>query len=710
MAIRQYRCIVTALKIRSQPSLNPATQTGQTLQRNEVITAEDARRVDAEGYTWVQHSRGWTVERSLDGRFIFLTDGVPARERIWGINIDPNNPQANPPARRLTGSGWVRFAFHVDSRRESLAQAFAFYDPIIRDYVYNGTKVILILLQDTFLGNLPWTNGDWNGYIPGFAARAAQIAAHYRGVVSVYQIWNEMDTSGAETSHFIAPEVYADLLRRTNQAIKQADPAATVIAGGVASGVTNGIDYLRAVRSANNGQIPADGIAMHPYGLVPPNVPSPFAGWVPGTMDSAFRQITDVFPGLPLYITEVGVARVNVEDQSLWPRIANYMDSVIDFIRQSYNHAIPAVIWFAWSDPMDRAGIVTANGEAKGPIFTAFFQNVHQDYPSVTRAETPYSGKISLAHVAGEPLPDANLGALVARVTANAPNLRNLIVRCSAGTSFISNGELGISTAADLTRWATALSAARLSLITWHEVQGANLTGEVGMINQVALAPGVRSILLEANAAVLALRDTNAIRAFMMNVRRVLPGAVHVGLSFDGRPQTYPSILLNEWVPFVDSLHPRLFWRDWGQRPAALVNAAMTALATFRKPMVPIIQGGTDADLREGARAAMDANGAYGVTVWRLSGQDLFNVRGLYAPWLAGYTPIPALGTFTVRTSGTLRIRAVPSDQGEVLGQLRPGEMVTGLERRSVPPFEWIRHSRGWTASRNTATNEFFLS
>ncbi len=714
MALRQYRCIVNSLNIRSQPSTQAAFRTGQTLRRNQVITVEDSRRAESDGYLWLNFERGWCAARSLDGRSVFMTDGVPQRERLWGINIDPNNPTANPSPDQLRGLGWVRFVLHIDSRREPLERALAFYDPIIRAYSQVGTRILLILLQDTFLGNMPWVNGDWARYAGEFAVRVGQIAARYRGQVAAYQIWNEGDVEGAPTSHYVKPEDYAALLLAASRAIAQADPSALVIGGGLASGAASGIAYMRAVRSALGGVLPVDGIAVHPYGHIPPfpNV-APFPNYT-GSLDGLMRQFTDAFPDKPIWITEIGVARVDVSNQSFWARIANYMDKTIDYLRDTYTHALGAVIWFAWSDTMDEAGIVNARGEPKNPIFSTFFENLHADYPIYERQNTPFANSIAVAHLATDRLPDSSVEAFAARLRENAPNVNALLLWCSNGTTWLGGeGALAVRNATDLSRIADALVSARVRLHAWHGLQGANLTAEVSQIVQAALANGVRSVVLDLDPQRLALRNSAGIRAFMIALRRALPSDVRIGVSFDGRSANFGAINLAEWLPFVDSWHPKVWYADWNGRPAALIGQTLNALRPYRKPIVILTQFGADGDMREAGRAALEPQqGAAGIAFWRLgtaSASQLAALRGVAMPWLAGYSPTSTLGTVAVRTSAPLRIRAVPSEQGEILGQLLPNEPVSVLERLSLPPFEWIRHRRGWSAARNTATGEVYL-
>lgn len=712
MANRQYRCIVNALKIRTQPRLGSIYETGQTLKRGELITAEDAQRVESEGYTWVRHARGWSAARSVDGRVVYLTDAVAARDRVWGINIDPNNPTANPPAARLTGTGWVRFVMHVESRRETLEQAFAFYDPIIRSYAQNGTRIILILLQDTYRGNIPWLNGDWPAYWRGFAERAGQIARRYRGQVAVYQIWNEGDTQNAETSIYVTPVNYAGLLLAAAQVIAMNDPAARVITQGLASGLESSISYMRQVQATLGGFFPADGIAVHPYAHVPPDPAAPpFPGWR-ASLDNLMRRFSDSFPGMPIWITEFGVPNVDVNDQTLWPRIAVYMDKTIDFLRETYNHIMPAAVWFAWADSMANAGIVNNQGQAKNQIFASFFRNMHDDYPPFVRpSATPYDGRLTITHFAGEPLPERTIPDLALRLANTVPNARSFLLRSSVGTFWQTRpGTLGVSGPAELATWVDALARYRIALHAWHELHGAN-PAEVGLISQIIETNGVASLVFDLNPVTLTLRTAEAIRNYMITLRRrALPVGFHVALSFDGRPSQFGAVNLLEWLPFIDSWLPKILHRDYGQTPAALMQATFDALRPFRKPILPILQLDTADVLRGATRLATEQYNVPGVMYWRLATGDPTPVNGMVVPWLAGYVPAPSLGVLTVRTTQPVRVRVVPSESGETLGLLEPGTQITVLEKRSMPPLEWVRHRAGWSAARNTVTGEVFMA
>src|SRR5260221_14724599 len=104
MPVNQYRCVVSALAIRTQPRLGDQFKIQQKIKLNDVIRLNDDSRTEAAGYVWLQHDRGWSAGRTVDGRTIFLLDArLRPKGRMWGIKIDPDNGSGNPQSDKLAG-------------------------------------------------------------------------------------------------------------------------------------------------------------------------------------------------------------------------------------------------------------------------------------------------------------------------------------------------------------------------------------------------------------------------------------------------------------------------------------------------------------------------------------------------------------------------------------------------------------------------------
>jgi hypothetical protein len=652
MTVKQFRCVTNVLTIRTQPALGDAYKTQQTLKMNDVISVDDTTRVEAAGYMWLKHSLGWSAERTSDGKVVYLLDNsLRPKDRVWGINIDPNNPAANPPASKLNGVGWVRFVFHAASRQQTIDQAFGFYDPIIRALAQQGTKILLVIIQDTFWGNGPWSNGNWGAYYPGYADALSKIAKHYKGLVAAYEIWNEMDLSGQPTSIYIAPENYGPLLLAASKAVKQADPTAKVISGGMVG--SDPIGYLTKARNSIGGVLPIDGVGFHPYGQTPPD--TAVFDWQKGGLGPSIQRVADAF-NLPVWVTELGVPRVDVNNQNFWPTIANYMLKTFQLIHNVLFYSCPVMIWFAWADSQDRAGIVHDNQQQKGAIFDTFFQNVKADVPAYSRTiDAPYNGKVMLAHIAGQAVGEQTIADLARTVGTNATNVRALLVLTSGGTAWAGQTDakksLAINGPADLANWSAEFAKYRVDLHAWHVVAGKDVPTETALIAQAALAPGIGSIVLELDPKLLAIKASNDIRNFMIALKQKLPATFHIAASFDGRPENFAGVSLAEWYPFISSWHPKVFHWQWSnaqQGPDSALTAVFNALKQYPKPVIPILQaeptGGQRVppdQIKKAAKLSFDTYNAPAVTYWRLGAigpAEFAAIQTVMPPYGAGYS------------------------------------------------------------------------
>ena len=216
----------------------------------------------------------------------------------------------------------------------------------------------------------------------GFAAYAAAIAGRYgsQGTfwtahpglpaepVDTYEIWNEPDNPTFWTPA-PNPGAYALLYLRARAAVRQADPTARVIIGGL----TNVAVFLPAMVHA----VPAlvghvDGIGIHPYGTTPGDVLASVA---------TARRITRTvgLGGVPLDLTEFGWTTSPPGVQDWAP--ANLRPQYILASLAHLGHtdcALGAAILYTWmtperrrADPEDWFGIHPPSG-ADSPDTRAF--------------------------------------------------------------------------------------------------------------------------------------------------------------------------------------------------------------------------------------------------------------------------------------------------------------------------------------------------
>ncbi len=311
----------------------------------------------------------------------------------FGMNVNPNHPHYVPDIERMRGLGWVRWVYFASREGWSPAEAFhKRYRPIIQQYAAAGIKSLIILLQDTEWGGDLRQKDDWEGYARVFAQACAGVAracAEFSDMVA-YQIYNETDSGyQADSGNFnksaigIAPEDYAIVLDHAARAIWEVDPQATIVMGGMKTGPDNAVGYVKAVQRKLGGNLPVDALATHPYGRYVKFAPFNY-GQI-GPLSYTLSTFKKAFPDLPLWITEIGTPggdkAIGAEH---YPTIARYMREVVHELAEKHAQQVPVLTWFAWSDRLEHAGMLTHDGQMKPHI-----GEVYQEMLALGRPPAP---------------------------------------------------------------------------------------------------------------------------------------------------------------------------------------------------------------------------------------------------------------------------------------------------------------------------------
>lgn len=216
------------------------------------------------------------------------------------------------------GFGWVKLFVSWNSI-EGTKGTFSNYPDTAVQQAHDNNLQILMLVFDT----PAWANGT-GSYNPNSPPPAnpsdlgdfmAHLAAHYAGQVDAYEIWNEENVADTWGGQFPNAVTYTNMLKAVYPAVKQADPNALVISGGVAntgdgsSTSIGDLTYLQTMLQNGAGNY-LDAIGIHPY----PGACAPTATSCPQTPGTYFRRAeqehdTVVQYGganIPLWITEAG--------------------------------------------------------------------------------------------------------------------------------------------------------------------------------------------------------------------------------------------------------------------------------------------------------------------------------------------------------------------------------------------------------------------
>ncbi|MFQ3568731.1 MAG: peptidoglycan DD-metalloendopeptidase family protein [Aggregatilineales bacterium] len=242
---------------------------------------------------------------------------------------------------------------------------------------------------------------------------------------------------------------------------------------------------------------------------------------------------------------------------------------------------------------------------------------------------TPYDGKSAIWHWRGDSIAENTIDDVARTIKTYAPQVTQIWVKTSDYTPqsgaqwqgyWDTRRSLAIDGPASIDRWVQGLAAHGLEFHAWCVPRGADIVAETDLIIQACLRPGVRSMILDVEPyAGFWLGGKDAIRPFMTRIRRAIPGAFHIGMCVDPRARHYDSIFPLEWMPFVNSVHPMVYWVTMRRTPEDVLRETYQVWGSYGKPIIPVLQGDAPAEEIEIAQTlATQRHGALGVSWWRL--------------------------------------------------------------------------------------------
>ena len=303
-------------------------------------------------------------------------------------------------------------------------------------------------------------------------------------------------------------------------------------------------------------------------------------------------------------------------------------------ILRYYPHSRTGDDW-VWVEQGQRAGWVAA--------FVVDFEPLEEGPQQPEQAQTPYDERVAVWHWKGDVLPDNSIDQLAQRLKRTAPRVTEVFVKTSdfserSGARWQGywdrSRELALDGPERIDRWVSALGRYGLNFHAWCVARGLDTAAETDLIVQACQRPGVRSLILDVepyDGFWSAGRE--GIRPFMLRIRRQLPADFHIGMSIDPRRHHYPHIWPEEWRPYVDSIHPQVYWVTFGVSAEGALQEAWEVWGGYGLPIVPVLQGDAEPEEIHAAQTlSMRRHGAAGLGWWRLGVIGTAGLRALNRP------------------------------------------------------------------------------
>ncbi len=236
---------------------------------------------------------------------------------------------------------------------------------------------------------------------------------------------------------------------------------------------------------------------------------------------------------------------------------------------------------------------------------------------------TPYDNKIAVWHHKGQAVAEQSIDELAQTIRRNAPAVSQVFVKTSDGSDWMgkydNKSAMAIDGPAAISRWVTTLQKYGLEFHAWCVPKGANIDAEAAIIIQACQIPGVRSMILDVEPyRGFWQGGKQSVRPLMTKVRAALPGAFHLGMTVDPRPNHYAEIFPDEWFPFVNSVHMQLYWGTFQSTPEVVLANGYKAWGNYNRPLFPVLQAHlVDADSVNRARTlAVNTYKSVGISWW----------------------------------------------------------------------------------------------
>ena len=284
-------------------------------------------------------------------------------------------------------SRMMRVEFIHDAHRGGVIN-YPAYDYIFDQFAERGIEILGLIDYQS----VPYdTAEDWNTpeFREDFVERTREIVEHYanrENPVTYWEIWNEPDLDDPNSWYYVEVNAYAELLAESYHAIKEIDPYAFVIMGGLSPkgfAHEDRPNYLEQLYETDtmqehyeeHGYYPFDAVAVHPY---PETYFNPYEG-LAELMNERVKAVMNRFGDRhkKVWVTELGwnSAHNDEETQRLGLiRSFNVLDELRDPEFPEDPPYVERYFWFKYDSwhPTEEWGLVSIQRTRRKPAYYAF--------------------------------------------------------------------------------------------------------------------------------------------------------------------------------------------------------------------------------------------------------------------------------------------------------------------------------------------------
>lgn len=268
------------------------------------------------------------------------------------------------------------------------------------------------------------------------------------------------------------------------------------------------------------------------------------------------------------------------------------------------------------------------------------FEPVNAAPPTAPQQPTPYDGHVAIWYWEGDSVQEQSIEELVSNLKRQAPNVTQFWLKTTNGHLWQGRSDnkraMAIDNLDSITRWGEVLQRYGIELHAWCVPRGnSNIDEEARLMIETCNHPMVKSLNLDVEPDRVWYWAGNAaqVRELMTKVRRGIPGNYHIGLTVDPRPWHYNTIFPDSWRPFVNSVHPMVYWATFRMTPEAALQQMYDTWLGYGLPIVPILQADAPAaEIRAAHSLATAKFGARGLSWWRYGVASSIEMAALNLP------------------------------------------------------------------------------